>query len=55
VQASGEIHIQDSNAWDACPGQDNDSDLCSTGDVPTVFEWDVDDHDGPYNGVTMGC
>ncbi|PMD22514.1 lipase [Hyaloscypha hepaticicola] len=55
VHPSGEIHIEDSNAWDACPGQDNDSDLCSTGDVPTVFEWNISDHDGPYNGITMGC
>jgi len=52
---SGEIHIQDSEAWDGCPGQDNDSTLCSTGDVPTIFQGDVGDHAGPYDGVTMGC
>jgi len=51
----GEIHIQDSNAWDACAGDDNDSDLCSTGDVSNIFEGDTSDHDGPYDGVTMGC
>lgn len=55
VHPAGEIHIQDSGSWDACPGQDNDSDLCSTGDVSTIFEWDTSDHDGPYDGVTMGC
>ena len=55
VHPSGEVHIQDSGAWVACPGQDNDSDECSTGDVPTIFEGDVGDHDGPYDGVTMGC
>ncbi|KAJ6485721.1 lipase [Mycena sanguinolenta] len=52
---TGEIHIQDSGVWDTCPGQDNDSDLCSTGDVPTIFEGDTSDHDGPYNGVEMDC
>jgi len=55
VHPSGEKHIMDSNAWVACPGQDNPSDECSTGDVPTIFEGDLDDHDGPYDGVTMGC
>ncbi|KAF7289449.1 Glucan 1,3-beta-glucosidase 3 [Mycena chlorophos] len=50
---TGEIHIQDSNAWDACPGMDNDSDLCSTGDVPTILSGSESYHDGPYNGVTM--
>ncbi|GJJ11323.1 hypothetical protein Clacol_005555 [Clathrus columnatus] len=51
----GEIHIDDNGVWNACAGDDNDSDLCSTGDVPTIFEGDISDHDGPYNGVTMGC
>lgn len=36
-------------------GQDNTSTLCSTGDVPNIFEGDTSDHDGPYDGVTMGC
>jgi len=53
--ASGEIHIRDSNAWNACPGQDNPSTLCTTGDVPDIFQSNESDHDGPYNGVTMGC
>ncbi|VDB96293.1 unnamed protein product [Peniophora sp. CBMAI 1063] len=51
---SGEIHIQDSGAWDSCPGQDNESALCTTGDVSSIFTGDEDDHDGPYNGVYMG-
>ncbi|KAI5123183.1 hypothetical protein M0805_003950 [Coniferiporia weirii] len=55
VHPSGEVHIQPSEAWDACPGQDNDSDLCSTGVVSNVFEGDVSNHDGPYDVVTMGC
>lgn len=71
---SGEIHIQDSGDWDACPGmlnmcyalvisvnnafnigQDNPSTLCIVGDVPNIFESDEADHDGPYDGVEMGC
>ncbi|KAI5123195.1 hypothetical protein M0805_003962 [Coniferiporia weirii] len=55
VHPSGEVHIQDSGAWDACPGQDNESDLCIVGDVPNIFESDLSDHDGPYDGVEMGC
>ncbi|KAF9466206.1 lipase class 3 family protein [Collybia nuda] len=52
---SGEVHIQDSGAWDACPGQDNTSGLCTTGDVGNIFEGSSGDHGGPYDGVTMGC
>ncbi|KIK57088.1 hypothetical protein GYMLUDRAFT_46709 [Collybiopsis luxurians FD-317 M1] len=52
---SGEKHILDSNAWVACPGQDNESSECSTGDVSNIFEGDISDHDGPYDGVEMGC
>ncbi|KAJ7102986.1 lipase [Mycena crocata] len=52
---TGEVHIQDSGAWDACPGQDNTSDLCTTGDVGNILEGDPDDHSGPYDGVTMSC
>jgi len=52
---SGEVHVMDSNAWVACPGQDNESDECIVGDVPTIFESDTSDHDGPYDGVEMGC
>jgi len=55
VHPSGEVHIEDSNAWDSCPGQDNPSKECSTGDVPNIFEGDTSDHDGPYNGIKMGC
>ncbi|TFY81186.1 hypothetical protein EWM64_g2822 [Hericium alpestre] len=51
---AGEVHIQDSGAWDACPGQDNTSDLCTVGDVPNIFDSDESDHDGPYDGVTLG-
>jgi hypothetical protein len=52
---TGEIHIEDSGVWDVCPGMDNESDDCSTGDVSNIFEGDTSDHDGPYNGVEMEC
>ncbi|KAI0642037.1 lipase [Trametes meyenii] len=52
---SGELHIRDSGAWVACPGQDNTSDECIVGDVPNIFDGDESNHDGPYNGITMGC
>lgn len=51
---SGEFHIVNNGTWFNCPGQDNPSTLCSTGAVPTVFQANTDDHDGPYNGVNMG-
>ena len=36
-------------------GQDNTSDECTVGDVPNIFEGGTSDHDGPYDGVEMGC
>ncbi|KAF5352827.1 hypothetical protein D9756_006169 [Leucocoprinus leucothites] len=55
VGTSGEVHISESNSWLACPGQDNPSTQCSTGDVPNILEGNTGDHDGPYNGVMMDC
>ncbi|KAF8893730.1 lipase class 3 family protein [Gymnopilus junonius] len=52
---SGEVHIMDNNQWVSCPGQDNTSTECIVGDVPNIFDGDESDHDGPYNGVEMGC
>jgi len=52
---SGEVHIEDSGEWASCPGQDNPSTQCIVGDVPNIFESDESDHDGPYDGVEMGC
>jgi len=55
VHPSGEVHIEDSGEWAACPGQDNPSTQCIVGDVPYIWDGDESDHDGPYNGVEMGC
>ncbi|KIJ55281.1 hypothetical protein M422DRAFT_23892 [Sphaerobolus stellatus SS14] len=51
----GEIHITDSNVWESCSGDDNTSSLCEVGDVSDIFDGNTSDHDGPYNGITMGC
>ncbi|KAF7986534.1 hypothetical protein HWV62_26248 [Athelia sp. TMB] len=52
---SGEVHIQDSGEWASCPGQDNPRTSCIVGDVPNILDGTESDHDGPYNGVTMGA
>ncbi|CAK5278175.1 unnamed protein product [Mycena citricolor] len=52
---TGEIHIQDTGEWHPCSGYDNTSDLCSTGDLKILIEFNVNNHLGPYNGITMGC
>lgn len=45
----GENHIMDDNTWVACPGDDNPSTMCSTGDVPTVAQGSLSDHDGMFS------
>ncbi|KAH9933627.1 lipase [Epithele typhae] len=52
-QPSGEVHIQNDESWVACSGQDNKNRNCILGAVPTIFSGDLDDHYGPYDGVTM--
>ncbi|PBK94361.1 lipase [Armillaria gallica] len=52
---SGEKHITDSNAWVACPDQDNGDDLCIVGEVSNILEGDVYDHPAPFDGVQMEC
>ena len=51
----GEIHIEQSGDWDACPGQDNPSELCIVGAVPNFLSGNMPDHDGPYNGINLFC
>ncbi|KAM5532460.1 hypothetical protein V8D89_013876 [Ganoderma adspersum] len=52
---SGEVHIDGSGSWEACPGQDNSNAECIVGAVPNLFVGDGADHAGPYDGITMGC
>ncbi|PIL27949.1 hypothetical protein GSI_09984 [Ganoderma sinense ZZ0214-1] len=52
---SGEVHIDEAGAWLACPGEDNPSAKCTVGDVRNIFVGNGTDHDGPYDGIEMGC
>ncbi|KAI9440889.1 lipase class 3 family protein [Lactarius indigo] len=52
---SSEIHITDDGTWESCPGQDNISGLCIVGDVSYIWLGKKGDHDGPYDGIEMGC
>ena len=36
-------------------GQDNTSSKCTVGDVRNIFVGNGTDHDGPYDGIEMGC
>ncbi|KAL1689214.1 Alpha/Beta hydrolase protein [Schizophyllum commune] len=50
----GEIHIVDDATWVKCPGNDDaDDEDCTIKTVPNVFDGDIGDHLGPYNGVTL--
>ncbi|KZW02188.1 lipase class 3 family protein [Exidia glandulosa HHB12029] len=51
----GEIHIQDSNAWVSCALPDDTAPGCIIDEVPNIFVGEESDHDGPYDGVLMGC
>ncbi|KAF9026312.1 lipase [Hymenopellis radicata] len=54
-QPSGEVHIDDSDAWNSCPGQDNTDEACTTGAVPNIFAGDLGDHSGPFDGIVTRC
>jgi predicted lipase len=51
----GEIHIQETGEWIACPGEDNSDPRCIVGAVPSVFVAKFSDHLGPYNGIVLQC
>ncbi|THH16687.1 hypothetical protein EW146_g3996 [Bondarzewia mesenterica] len=55
VHPAGEVHIMEDNEWVSCPGQDNSSTECIVGAEPNLFDSDSSDHDGPYDGVEIGC
>lgn len=55
VHPGGEKHIVDSGAWISCPGQDNTDGHCTIGYVLNIFKGDIRDHEGPYDGVMIGC
>jgi predicted lipase len=51
----GEVHIQDSGEWIACPGEDNPDPRCIVGTVPSIFQGEFSEHSGPYNGINLKC
>jgi len=55
VHPQGERHIHDDGTWFYCPGQDNPDQGCIVAEVPNVNDGNVTDHDGPYDGVLIGC
>ncbi|RXW16252.1 hypothetical protein EST38_g9602 [Candolleomyces aberdarensis] len=54
THTEGEIHIVNSDAWVSCPGQENGNSQCTNGYVPNILAGEVDDHQGPYDGVALG-
>ena len=52
---SGEVHIQETGEWIACPYEDNPDHRCIVGAVPSVFQATFSDHTGPYNGIMLKC
>ncbi|QRW13147.1 Lipase (class 3) [Ceratobasidium sp. AG-Ba] len=51
---SGEKHIIAPGNWVACAGEDNTDPSCIIGTVPNVLIGDINDHGGPYEGVSIG-
>ncbi|VDC03329.1 unnamed protein product [Peniophora sp. CBMAI 1063] len=51
---SGQVHIISNGNAVACSGQENESDQCTDGAVPNIFDGNVIDHLGPYEGIYIG-
>ncbi|KZV67042.1 alpha/beta-hydrolase [Peniophora sp. CONT] len=51
---AGEIYVTDAG-WVKCAGNDNPSKQCATGDTTSVFDAEAENHNGPFDGVRMGC
>lgn len=51
----GEVHMLRTGYAVACDGNDNDADeLCQIKSVPTVFQGNIVNHLGPYEGIWIG-
>lgn len=54
-QVHGEVHIVDPDYVVSCPGNDDATDAdCTIMTVPNVFDSDILDHLGPYQGIYIG-
>jgi len=51
----GERRIMMDGSWVSCSAHDNEDGRCTTGAVDDIFDADLSDHDGPYDGVEMTC
>ncbi|EIN13713.1 alpha/beta-hydrolase [Punctularia strigosozonata HHB-11173 SS5] len=52
---SGEVHLTSPGNAVSCPGADDGSDTeCSDSVVPNIFESNILDHLGPYEGIHIG-
>jgi hypothetical protein len=49
------LRVADLSGRRVASGQDNPSTLCIVGDEPSIFDGNLNDHDGPYDGIMMGC
>ncbi|CAE6435544.1 unnamed protein product [Rhizoctonia solani] len=54
AHAAGEKHILAPGSWVACSGQDNTDSQCTTGAVSNILVGDIDNHGGPYEGISVG-
>ena len=51
----GEIHIAGPGEAYSCPGDDDTADSqCTISQVPTPFQWNINDHTGPYEKINIG-
>jgi hypothetical protein len=51
VHPAGEVHMIDDGYAVSCPGEDDGTDSqCQVQSVPNIFEGDILDHLGPYEG-----
>jgi len=54
--SSDEAHFdEETGLMFACPGQDNTDERCAVGDAQNIFDSNVIDHLGPYNGINIVC
>jgi len=55
AHGQGEVHILGPGNAVACSGQDNAIDAqCQIKTVPTIFDGNILDHLGPYEGINIG-
>ncbi|KAF9785227.1 Alpha/Beta hydrolase protein [Thelephora terrestris] len=51
---AGEIHIDGSNHWNSCNGNDDTENGCTIASVPNIFVSDILDHLGAYASIYIG-